>query len=95
MIKWEFIPKSFESGLDFYRAEKGDHRVTVTRIGENSYTVWWWCDASQTVKHSFTAADWDDAKAKAISVISNSISNHIKYWQKKQSNFNAWVMEEV
>ena len=93
MIEWTFVPKSHESSFDFYRAEDGDHRVIISKIGESAYTVWWWCDATQTIKHTFNAVDWDEAKAKAISVISNSIGSHIEYWQKKQSNFNVWVME--
>lgn len=93
MIKWEFVPKSSESSFDFYRAEEGDHRVIVSKIGEGTYTVWWWCDANQTIKHTFNAADWDEAKAKAISVISNSIKSHIKYWQDKQHSFKDWVRE--
>lgn len=93
MIEWTFVPKSHESSFDFSKAEYGADRVIVSKIGESVYTVWWWCDATQTIKHTFNAAGWDEAKAKAVSVISNSIKSHIEYWQKKQSSFCDWARE--
>ena len=92
MIEWTFVSKSHESSFDFCKAECGADRVIVSKIGESTYTVWWWwCDATQTIKHTFNAVDWDEAKAKAISVISNSINSHIEYWQKKQCSFCNWA----
>ena len=94
MVEWKFTAKGPDSSFDYYETIHRSHRISVSKIGDNRYIMYWWNGQSLSIKHSFDAADWDEAKAYAIAMIKDDISQRAKYWRDLKIGFNNWVLED-
>ena len=94
MVEWKFYAKGTDSSFDYYEAKHKSHLISVSKIDDNSYTMRWWHGQSLSIKTSFSAVDWDEAKAKAIAIVKEDITNSATYWRDVKIGFTNWVIED-
>lgn len=91
MIEWKYHdarPEGFEYQDAGY--EK-NYSIAVSKIGDTRYTVRWYYKGMTSLKEHIDAKDWDEAKTKAVAIISNNIKKHIEYWQERRRSFDSWI----
>lgn len=98
MIKWEYHdyrPEGFECWTaDWGKNPSNQCQLSVAKIGENRYTVWWYDRGITDIKKHIDADSWEDAKASAIAIVLNTLDRRAKYWRDMKIGFTNWISEE-
>ena len=94
MIEWK---KAEELAVfDFnetYVAKHGVHYITVSKLSDWLYEIQYFRGAILTIKHSYFAKSWFEARALAISAIKEHMENQSHYWRELKGNFSRWCDE--
>ena len=93
MIDWKFYAKGPDSSFDYYEVQHRNQLISVSKIGDNRYTLWWWRGANLTIKESFDAGNWEQALDYALYTIEFFIREKAEYWQNLKTDFDGWIKE--
>ena len=100
MLKWEYVdyrPQGFECWQAYWgkSTNKNKCKLSVARIGENRYTIWWYDRDITDIKTHIDAENFEDAKAQAIQIVRDTLTKRVNYWQAMLDGYNKWTEETV
>lgn len=94
-MKWEYHdyrPEGFEcwSAIWGKPTNKNKCEVSVAKIGENRYTVWWYDRGFTDIKTHIEAKDFEEAKKTALVIIQNTLNSRAGFWRDMAEGFKKW-----
>lgn len=94
MIEWKKAeaPAAFDYN-ETYIAKYGVHYITVSKLSERLYEFQYFREATLTIKQSYFANSWFEARHIAISTIKGFMENKSHYWRELKGNFSRWCDE--
>lgn len=97
-MKWEYHdyrPEGFECWHAYWRkpSNKKKCELSVAKIGENRYTVWWYDRGMTDIKTHIDAENFEEAKAQAIQIVQETLTKRANYWKAMLNGYNKWVEE--
>ena len=93
MIEWKKAEEHAFDSNETYVAKHGVHYITVSKLSDFLYEIQYFRGAILTIKHSYFAGDWFQARALAISAIEEHMENQYHYWRELKDNFSRWCDE--
>ena len=97
-MKWEYHdyrPEGFEcwSAIWGKPTNRNKCELSVAKIGENRYTVWWYDRGFTDIKVHINAEDFENAKKRAVEIVRRTLTKRANYWQLMLDKYNQWVEE--
>ena len=97
-MKWEYHdyrPEGFECWSTIWGkpTSKNKCELSVAKIGEKRYTVWWYDRDITDIKVHIDAEDFEDAKRQAVEIVRRTLTKRANYWQLMLDRYNQWVEE--
>lgn len=92
----DYRPEGFESWSAIWGkpTSKNKCELSVAKIGEKRYTVWWYDRGITDIKVHIDAKNFEDAKEQAIEIVRNTLARRVNYWQAMLDGYNKWVEED-
>ena len=88
----DYRPDGFEcwSAIWGKPTSKNKCEVSVAKIGENRYTVWWYDRDITDIKTHINAENFEEAKKTAITIIQNTLNRRANFWRDMAEGFKKW-----
>jgi len=93
MIEWKKTEEPTLGSNETYVAKYGVHYITVSKLSDWLYEMQYFRGAILTIKQSYFANSWFEARHIAISTIKEYIKNQSHYWRDLKGNFSRWCDE--
>jgi hypothetical protein len=92
-IYHDYRPEGFESWSAVWGklTSKNKCELSVAKIGEKKYTIWWYDRGFTDIKTHIKAENFEDAKERAIKIVQNTLTKRANYWQAMLDGYNKWV----
>lgn len=98
MLKWEYVdyrPQGFECWHAYWGkpTNKNHCEISVAKIGEKRFTIWWYDRGITDIKTHIDAEDFEEAKKIAIEIIQKTLDKRVNYWKSMADGFKKWSEE--
>lgn len=98
MVEWKFVkgPTSFCNGIfEEYTTEHGGTQISICKLESAKYNLQLWHENRLKLQEFIVAADWDEAKAYALSIVTDYLAKQAAYWRDLKIVFNNWVNNQL
>lgn len=89
----DYRPEGFESWSAIWGrpTSKNKCELSIAKIGEKRYTIWWYDRGITDIKVHIDAENFEDAKEQAIKIVRNTLTKRVSYWQAMLDGYNKWL----
>lgn len=89
----DYRPEGFESWSTIWGkpTSKNKCELSIAKIGEKRYTIWWYDRGITDIKTHIDAENFEDAKEQAIKIVRNTLTKRVSYWQAMLDGYNKWL----
>lgn len=88
----DYRPEGFEcwSAIWGKPTSKNKCELSVAKIGEKRYTIWWYDRGITDIKTHIDAESFEEAKKIAIITVQNTLNRRVNYWTSMAEGFKKW-----